>query len=201
MQNINRNLELLEKNQKSEIIKISELTSFASHITERYNKDLKLINHNTDETIKALNSVTDKLNTLQLISLEISNVKRFHERIKILERTINLAKLEIPNIEILTVEELMQIHQYSMKLYKTEQLISFDNTHPFEILSFSKFTLIVTNEAVVMILKIPILSIQSYHYSKIYPLPNIQNKILIPPSQFHLESDDEKWTDNCHHHL
>lgn len=48
-----------------------------------------------------------------------------------------------------------------------------------------------------MILRLPILTTKSYTYSKIYPLPNSKNLILIPPAQFHLENQEEKWTDDC----
>lgn len=129
-------MKILSENQQKEITKISEFTSFASHITERYNNDLKQINKNTEHIIEAIESVVNKIDILQLVDLEIQNVQKFHEQIKIFERTNNLDSIEMPNIEILTIEELLQIYQHLLKLYEKEQLISIDNAHPFEILLF-----------------------------------------------------------------
>lgn len=45
-------------------------------------------------------------------------------------------------------------------------------------------------------LYVPILKLPIYQYTKVYPLPNSQNVVLIPPTQYHLQGiQEELWTE------
>lgn len=55
LQDIKSNLNKLYLNDKKVITKISELTSFANHLTERYSKDMQIVSENQNLTMKAIN--------------------------------------------------------------------------------------------------------------------------------------------------
>lgn len=196
--NINQNLEILSKTQKQEISRLNELTSFAAHVTQRYNEDISKLNHNMDETAKAINLIQSKFETLQVINHEIFNAIRVRDFINCIERTINLAKLETPNLELFTRSDLADINQHLMREYDENQILYTNNTHLFEVLDHSKILLMITNKSVIMVLKIPILKPTSFIYSRIYPIPNTKNKIILLPAKYFLQSNQsELWSNDC----
>lgn len=195
---INKNLETINKLQESEIAKISEITSFAAHITRRYEGDIAKINHNIDSTEKIVNKVISETEIIQALYSEQSSILKLHNFLKTIERTINLAKLEIPNLELFSRKELITIINYLRTLYKPEQIIHTSETHLFEVLDQSKILLLITNNAVTTVLKLPILKQQSYQYFSVYPLPNSKHQIIVPPASHYLEEDDQhRWASFC----
>lgn len=190
--NINHNLEMLSKSQKQEISRLNELTSFVFHATQRYSEDISKLNYNMDKTAKAINLIESKFETLEVINHEIFNPIRVRDFINCIERSINLAKLETPNLELFTRKDLTDINHHLMKEYNNNQIIHTNNTHLFEVLDHSKILLMITNEAVIMVIKIPILKSTSFTYSRIYSIPNTQNKIILPPAKYFLQSNQSE---------
>lgn len=86
---------------------------------------------------------------------------------------------------------------YLTQNYLKGQLLSVNDKHLFKSLQFSKLHLMAVNDTITFLLKIPILSSESYNYSKIYPIPNEKSQIIIPPASYHLElmSMEEFWID------
>lgn len=196
--NLKQNIEEIKNSQYSEISKISKLASFASHITKRYEEDIIKINLNIEETERIIHTIHDELNILQLINNELFNVLRLQKIVKIIERTITLAKLETPNLELFTSSDLLEIIKYLNKVYNTEQIINIDTTHLFEVLDQSKVLLAITSDAVIIVLKIPILKSSVYKRYSIYPVPNQNDKIVVPPAKYYLKKEDSyEWTNQC----
>lgn len=195
---IDKNLEILSKNQESEITKISDLTSFAAHITKRYEEDITKINRNIENTEKILNKINSKIEILQILDNEKFNIMKLNNYLQIIERTINLAKLEIPNLELFTPKELLNIIGYLRSQYEPQQIIAISESHLFEILEQAKTLLLITNSAIIIVLKLPILKPQSYQSFSVFPLPNQNDQIMVPPGKYYLEEDDlYHWTDHC----
>lgn len=198
LEQLNSNIQALNDSEKEANTKIGQLTSFAGHIAKRYDEDIAKINKNIDNTVRILNTVMSEIQTIQLLNTEIINVMRVRDFIEKIERTINLARLETPNLELLTASELTEMITYLQKLYNPTQIMKIDDTHLFEILDQSKSFLVITADAVINVLKIPILQSLTYERSAVYPVPNAKNQILIPPAQFYLvHQQSEKWTDDC----
>lgn len=112
------------------------------------------------------------------------------------ERTISLAFNDITNLELITYNELNTILTHLSEIYKPNELLIIDDIHPFRIIEFSKFHVALINKQIVFMLKIPILTPFTYNYTQIYPIPNEQNIVLIPPAKFHLHRyEEEAWTE------
>lgn len=111
-----------------------------------------------------------------------------------LERNISFAMKEIPNLEVIKVEELYSIGTYLQQIYKTQQLSPIDHVHFFKIIEFAKVSVIGTEETISFLLKIPIIKRVIATYSRIYPIPNIQDIAVIPPRTYSIKINEEYWT-------
>lgn len=202
LSNINTNLKVLFSNQEAQMTKISEFATFANHITNRYSNDLDVINSNLNKTIQILHEVSENADIRHILLSEIRIVEKITQKIKIIERTISLAGQNIPNIEIFNLDELRKVNEYLTLHFPKDNLINLDNAHLFEIIEHSKVTLLLIENAIVMILKIPILQHGIYQYAHVYPIPNIREQVLLPPAKYHLQNGpEEKWTEKCRHLL
>ncbi|KAF5302411.1 hypothetical protein FQR65_LT08499 [Abscondita terminalis] len=113
-----------------------------------------------------------------------------------IERTISLASSGITNLEIISNTELFEIANHLKTIYKQSELVDWNMDHMFTILEFSKFQAVSVRDVITCILYIPILDQSFYQYSRIYPIPDSENKILIPPFKHHLQgARGEFWTD------
>lgn len=116
--------------------------------------------------------------------------------LQIIERTISLAWQEIPNLELITFPDLVQIQTHLQETYNTNELLPINSLHLFKLLEASKLVVVGTNKVITCILKIPIIKPISLNYSQIYPLPNSQEIVLIPPRKYLLETEQHTyWTD------
>lgn len=193
---INSNLQNLFNNQSKIIQKINKFTSFANHLTDRYYQDQKEIFLSLNQTASIVNKLNQNIDIRTLIELDINLGKDLLSTLHMLERTISLAFNDITNLEIITYDELRSIFVHLSEMYEPNELLIIDDLHPFRITEFSKFHVVLINEQVVFMLKIPILAPFSYNYTKIYPIPNDQNIVLIPPARFNLyRNGEEAWTE------
>lgn len=112
-----------------------------------------------------------------------------------IERTISLAFSDITNLETISDSELLTIINHLKSIYRITELIEIDNTHLFKILEFTKFRVFSAKDTITCILYVPILYESSYQYSRIYPIPNLHNQVLITPYKYHLRTARlELWT-------
>lgn len=196
LKNINENLDHLYKNQNSELIRINKLTSLANHLTKRYDEDFKILTQNIQNTENYLNSVREAEEIRIILQNEIYQSEILLSKLQMIERTISMSWTETPNLELMTANELIEIHKYLTKIYADQQLLPFDNVHLFKILQMTRLVVIGTNQAITFLLKIPILKPTLANYSQIYPLPNHQDIAIIPPKRFLVKINNiNYWTD------
>lgn len=196
---INKNINSLYENQEKIIKQIDKYNSFANHVTERYLADLKSLQNNINATAALLRNVSNVLETQLLLQYNSYLSMKILTILRTIERTISLAFSGIVNLEIISNSELGKIADHLRIIYKESELLSWDNIHPYKILEFSKLRVISINDIITCMLYIPILKTSLYQYSQIYPLPNSQEVVLIPPARFHLQgAKEELWTEeNC----
>lgn len=193
---INQHLNSLYKNQDKIIKQMDKYTSFANHITERYSKDLETIQKNLNSSFLELNKINNVLHTQSIILYNNYLSLRLLNILQSIERTVSLAFAEITNLEIISDTELITIINHLRVIYKETELLELDTVHIFKVLEHSKFQIVSTGEIITCILYIPILNPSLYQYSRIYPIPNSQNKVMIPPLKYHLQgARKEQWTD------
>lgn len=192
---INQNLQALFTNQKNTIAKINSLTSFANHLTQKYNTNLNSLAQDINETRETLEKIIKMSDIHIIIQAHLYQASDFIETLKILERTISLSWNNIPNLEIINLSELLSIQQHLQEIYNSQQLFQLDYVHPFKILEFSQLISIGTEQTVTFLLKIPILESSAVQYSRIYPIPNKDNLILVPPGRYALTTNESQfWT-------
>lgn len=195
LKEINSNLHSLFQNQGNIIKQMDKFTSFANHVTERYSKDMLIIQENINTSLSAFSTLNSKVENLILIQYNIHLANRLLNIIHDIQRTISLAFNEITNMEIMTTEELREIISHLNIIYKKDELLNLDSVHLFKILEFSKYKIFSIHNIITCILYIPILNSSPYNYQKIYPIPNFQHKILFPPQRHRLQgANGEYWT-------
>lgn len=197
--NINENLDKLYKNQKSEFEKINKLITFANHLSQRYANDMHTLTRNLETSKAYLLKVKDESDTRTMLTHQIYYSNELKRKLLLLERCISLAWREIPDLELFTHNELSKIVNYLHSNYDSDQLLPLKNQHLYEIIKLSKIYVFGTDKAITFLLKIPIIKPFSGRYSQVYPIPNNQNIIIIPPKKFIIEADEiEYWTnENC----
>lgn len=195
LKNINQNLQILFANQQSTLAKVNTFTSLANHLTQKYVTNLNSLAQGINETRKTLGRILEMSEIHIIIQAQLYQALDLIETLKILERTISLSWNNIPNLEIINLSELVSIQQHLEGIYHSQQLFQLDSVHPFKILEFSQLISVGTEQTITFILKIPILEPLTAQYSRIYPIPNKNNIILIPPGRYVLTTNGSQlWT-------
>lgn len=193
---INDNLEKLHNNQNSGIDKINQLTSFANHLSQRYSEDVKLINKNLQLTQDYIKNVSETENIRLVLQNEIYQSETLLNTLLMFERTISFSLNQIPNLELIRVDELLNIHKFLEKTYNSVQLLAFDRLHLFKLLQATKLFVIGSDQALTFLIKVPILKPYVANYSQIYPTPNNQSIVIIPPKKYVINiNNEDHWTD------
>ena len=193
---INNNLDSLFKNQHEVINKLNQFASVANHISKRLELDTLTINRNLAYFDSLFNKYQQSQERLSLLQNELFQSNALLGMSLTIERTISFALRNIPNLELVSLEEIRNIRNYLFKVYTPAQLLPYDNEHLFEILSFGKMNVMSIHEMLTFILKIPILKPYPAAMSRIYPLPNYQQIILQPPKKYLMEIEhSDFWTD------
>ncbi|KAK9887094.1 hypothetical protein WA026_020038 [Henosepilachna vigintioctopunctata] len=139
LKHINNDLKELFKNQNSIITRIDKFTSFANHISNRYNNDIKIIQNNINTTMEAIKYTEDEVHKIQLVHYNILLSQKLLSIIKIIQRTITLALNNITNLEIISTNELKEITDHLKFIYNNNELLELDTIHLIRIIEFSKF--------------------------------------------------------------
>lgn len=193
---INENLDKLHANQKGIIEKINQFTSFANNINKRLSEEAEIFNKNLDNTKKYLSQFQETTDRRDLLLTEVYQSENLLNQLKVIERTISFSLYNIPNLEIINVRELMDIQGYLAKLYSSKQLLPINKTNLFQLLGATKISTIITEQTITLLLKIPILRPISANLSRIYPIPNQQNILILPPRKYLITfQEGEFWTD------
>ena len=196
LQIINRNLERLHQNNKIEMEKINQFTVFANHVSKRFEEETKIINQNIFETKQFMERLEDIVDAQIAFQNEINHSEQLLNVLLMIERTISLAFQEIPNLEIITHEELVKIHTFLETIYSSEQLIPFNTKFSFKQLEVAKLSVFCTSQTINFLLKIPILKPHLASYFQMLPVPNSQDIFTIPPKKYFIKmGNTELWTD------
>lgn len=169
-----------------------------SKITDKFYDSLETLTNNQNHIVSIIDAYKNQFEQLFFLHQQKDSLESFEKQIDILIRTITLTNKEIPNLEIITFKELQEIQNELLSDYDKNMLISYDKTHPFEILQNSRLGIVAINNLLVMALKVPILNPTYYNISKIYPTPNKKHISLVPPAKYYLENYlEDRWTDSC----
>lgn len=98
LKNIDNNLGILFQNQEKIIKHMNSYTSFANHITERYSKDLEIIQGNLNSSLSTLSNLENKLNDDLLIQYNLYTARKILYILQSIQRTITLAFNGITNL-------------------------------------------------------------------------------------------------------
>lgn len=198
LNDINKNIEILSKNENKLNQRISQSITIFSKVTDKLYNELKIIERNQNYTASMINLYTNQFEQLHFLQIHKDNLQTFENQLDIIIRTITLTNEEIPNLEIITFSELIEIQNELLLDHDKNTLITYDAAHPFEILQNTKLGIISIDNIIVMALKVPILNPTYYNISRIYPIPDEDAIALIPPTKYYLDNDQEdKWTDRC----
>lgn len=193
---INSNLNALFTNQEKIVKQVSKYSSFANHITDRYCKDLDIIKENINTSFAAITKISDKLNEDLLIQYNILISQKLLDTIYMIQRLVSFAFNNLTDLEVISTDELKEILNHLKLVYKTEELLKLDSTHLFKLIEFSKMKVISVGNIITCILYIPILNPNPYSYQRVYPLPDTDSKLLLPPAKYRLSSiHEELWTE------
>lgn len=192
----NSDLELLKTHitslelKENEIIKkYNNQISYSETFNNRFDMLLDKINNNN----LVIKNVVDDISQQLVIINEILEMQSINEYIKKLIRTITFSQLNLTNIELFTFKELKILQENLISLYSRDALVINDE-HPYELLESSHSIVCVTQKKMLIILKLPILHVHSYPLIKVYPLPNDDHAMIIPPARYY---SNNSWYEAC----
>lgn len=192
LENINQHMQILKNNQINSMHKINELSSFAGHITARFQENVNIINENS----KKLKANIDVLNDTIMLLVEMQNqllqIKNVHSYLEKLLRTLTFAHLESLDLEILNTQEIKEIWNYLEIQYPKNLL--WPIKHIIELTLICKTGLILSDDMAILVIKIPIFEIKACNLQMIYPIPTSNNTILISPSKYYCNN---LWYTKC----
>lgn len=196
LQTIQENLEKIRATTNSEIFKLNQLTSLASHVTQRFAIQTEILNKNLELTRNSIIKLGNIADFRFLIQNEVYQSESLLNTLTMIERTLSMSMFTVPNLELITRKELLDIQNYLKKIYGPNQIFQNNEQQLFRTLDSAKFSILGINNIIVFILKIPIFKPITANYTKIYPLPNNQDLILIPPRAYLIKTEDATlWTD------
>ena len=188
---INEQFEKGKTNQINTMHKLNKLSSFAGHISERFQKDIVHIYNNTQILGKSITNISNLLD----LSLQIQNhymqINMINSYLNKLLRTIILAITGTLNIELLSINEIEQIwnflkFQYNNQLWRLDQL--------YELTLICNTGFITKNKMAILVVKIPLFLKNSCKLQIVYPIPTVKQLILVPPSKYYC---DDLWYEKC----
>lgn len=179
-----------------EIEKINKLTSVAYILSNRLNNISLVLNHNLDTIVNNLKNISSLDDHIFRIFEQIHLTDKMLGFLSAIERTISFSFRETPNLELITLNDLHQIHQYLTRIYGRSQLIGLTDSYTVKSLEGTKLVAAYLGTTITFILKLPILNPIPSLYYRFYPIPNHQQIILVPPAMFVLQFDHTTfWTD------
>lgn len=190
LNNINAHIQELQQTQNSEIQKVNKMVSLANHISQRLNTQTEVINKNFQLTQSHFESLETILDLRTLIISEIHETENMLDLLTKLERTISMSIHDIPNLEIINVDEILNVHNHLMKAYSPSQLLPFDETHLFKFIKSTKLVTVGTKDTITFLLKVPILNPYPSEYFHIYPIPNEDGVVLAPPKNHLIKTEE-----------
>lgn len=173
--------------------KIDQLTSFANHLSKGYSYDLHTLSNNINNTKNLIEKLSGTNEIRLLLQTEIYHAQQLITTLRTIETSISPAWREITNLELITFTELIQIHDHLKQTYSEDQLLPTDETHSYKLFQISKLVVIGTNNTITFLLKLPIIKALTVNYSRIYPLPNHQEIILVPPKDYYIEAGPDAY--------
>ena len=188
---IQNTFQKIDINEKKLMTEISNLHPFTGQITERWQKYITKIQTFAESILKELNILNNQLNNDIKIHIQLDQIQNLRNYVQILLRTISFSTQETLNVELIKQKELQEIFNYLYNVHSHDEIASDIPT----LLEIIKVNLMFTSKILFITLKIPVLADELLHFSKIIPIPNSNNNILLPPYTFTLNSKGlTKWT-------
>lgn len=184
---INDNIKSISDKTDEQSIKINKLISNAQHIQERFHLIIDNFNSNNKQLEKYLRNIQNDLG-IHEAQINIANIEHVNDFLLMLLRTITFSKLNLTNLELFSADEITRLEIELEKFYDTNQIISTN------LLEHCQTILIHTNYKIILILKIPILKVKSYPLIKVFPIPNEDKTLILPPTSWNSHND---WFEIC----
>lgn len=183
----------IESKQNEIIRKFNNQISFGLSLDTRFNKLLDKINNNNFIVSNAINKLSADFDGYAVLHNEIINLDNTNEFLMKLVRTITLSHLNISNIELFTLKELEILKKQLITIYSRKALLINDE-HPYELIESSTTLICVTPKTMLIIVKIPIFLTNTFLTHRIYPIPNNEHIMILPPTSFYANN---KWYEEC----
>ncbi|KAL3283887.1 hypothetical protein HHI36_018056 [Cryptolaemus montrouzieri] len=190
---MNNHFSNIRINQIKTMYELNELSSFAGHISEKFQNDILTVYNNTQNSKQAMTNISDYLEFIVQIqdhSLQISIIESYLTK---LLNTITLASSNILDIGLFDLNQLRDIWNFLKAHYFHNQLWPLDQIY--ELVSICKVGFVQINDnKAILVVKIPIFRQSSCQLNIVYPVPTDKQIVLIPPSKYYCS---EQWYHNC----
>lgn len=193
----------LTNNQKSIVSKLNEEISLTNKIIDDYNQTLSLIKMNQDTISYKLNEINSNLNRLIFNFTEYLKIKDVLDQIQFmlgmieqiltdLENSVTFSHLNTLNFKIINNDDMKSIIQTAENIYGPEKLaFPLNLEYLINFYEITETASYFSNNKITFVIKLPIVSPENFNYYHFYPVPNINNTIIIPPYPYVLTDGKE----------
>lgn len=187
----------IERNQFKISNAINKQLSISYNIINRYNRTINIINNNMETLHKAINDTEQNLKGFGDAFIIAEGIKyatavssMLLSFVSELDIDLTFARNGILNPSLLTIDELKSIHDHLAEIYQPNMMLHVSANEFHKYISVTKTKVLLIGTKFTFILQVPIMDPAVYVYYHLYPAPNKNHTIILPPSPYLLWSQE-----------
>ena len=183
-------MQILRKNENKLQLQNTKTLSLLSTMQDKFENTTNSINSQFLQITEELNNINEEIKLQEIILKEIFNLKNLENYIDKLLNIITFSMTEEINLLLINTVDIIEIEKLLISIFPHNELLPFSKLYYFEFTNLCKLNTIISNNEIIFVLKIPIVSNTIYNYQKLYPILFNDSKLLILPNSFVLEDKE-----------
>lgn len=192
-------LNILQNNDQDISLKFNKHISLYKEMTLQQTQILNNLTSNQGKLYKAINLISSTVlsdkdlilqfsQISQLFSIVSENVQELSFEINRISNIIAFSRTNVMHHSILSVGNLRSMLSKLKELYNPSSLLNLDIRFYYDLISLGSYFI---DKKIVIVLKFPIMSLQSYDLYKLCPVPNKKSEVILPPFPYMASNSQE----------
>lgn len=190
----------LKNNQNNLIRQNNRHLSLTNNLIKNVNETIALISHNQEiisdkiviikkELDKTLFDFTNYMEVRDALDQIRINLDAMHKFLSEIENCISFARLGVLHTSIISLEEMDFIVQKLKGTHNENQIIYNKRNQYFKYYDIVQTSVFLTKDKIIFTLDFPLVFADSFTHFRLFPIPTVNNTIIIPQSSYLTKSD------------
>lgn len=192
-------LKILQNNDQELSVSFNKHISLYKEMTLQQTQILNNITYNQRKLEKAIISINNASETnkeqmhqyaqiSQLFSIVTENVQELSFEINKLSNIVAFSRTNVMHHSILSISILKNMLSQLKNIYNPGVLLDLDIRFYYDLITLGSYF---TDKKIVIVLKFPIMSLETYDLYRLCPVPNKNSEIILPPSPYMASNSQE----------